>query len=88
VPLDALYPTMRVSSDDGKQQTHHRMSAMYENTYQEDVQNETYQEEGSYAKNVMMMALHHQRSPKPEHKSGPDYDAGSKSKTWRRRRSR
>ena len=60
-PLDALYPTMRVSSDDEKQQTHHRMSAMYENTYQEDVQNETYQEEGSYAKNVMMMALHHPR---------------------------
>jgi hypothetical protein len=32
-PLDALYPTMRVSSDDEKQQTHHRMSAMHELTY-------------------------------------------------------
>ena len=60
-PLDALYPTMRVSSDDEKQQTHHRMSAMHESTYKEDVQYETYQENGSRAKNMMMMALHHPR---------------------------
>ena len=60
-PLDALYPTMRVSSDGEKQQTHHRMSAMHESTYQEDVKNETYRENRSCAKNVVMTALHHPR---------------------------
>jgi hypothetical protein len=34
-PLDALYPTMRVLSNGEKQQTHNRMSAMYESTCQE-----------------------------------------------------
>jgi hypothetical protein len=34
-PLDTLYPTMRVSPDGEKQQTHHRMSAMHESTYQD-----------------------------------------------------
>jgi hypothetical protein len=29
-PLDALFPKIRVSSDDEKQQTHHRMPAMDE----------------------------------------------------------
>jgi hypothetical protein len=60
-PLDALYPTMRVSSDGEKQQTHQRMSAMHKSTYQEDVKTETYQEDRSCAKNVVMQALHHPR---------------------------
>ena len=58
-PLDALFPKIRVSSDDEYQHTHHRMPAMDESPYQEDVQDETYQEDGSRAKNVMTMALHH-----------------------------
>jgi hypothetical protein len=57
-PLDALFPTTQVSSADEKWQTHHRMPAMDESTYQEEVQNDTYQEEGSCAENVMMMAQH------------------------------
>jgi hypothetical protein len=32
---------------------------MDKSPYQEDVQDETYQEDGSRAKNVMTMALHH-----------------------------
>ena len=60
-PLDALYPTMRVSSEGEKQQTHNRMTAMHEITYQEAVKNKTYQENRSSAKNVMMKALHHPR---------------------------
>jgi hypothetical protein len=36
-PLDASFPTIRVPSDDEKQQTHHRMPAMDESPYQEDV---------------------------------------------------
>jgi hypothetical protein len=43
-PLDALYPTIRVSSDSKKLQTHNRVSAMHESTYQEDVMNESYRE--------------------------------------------
>ena len=58
-PLDALYPTMRVSSDGEKQQTHNRMTAMHEITYQEAVKNKTYQENRSSAKKVMMKALLH-----------------------------
>ena len=58
-PLDALYPMLRVSFDDGKQHTHHRMPAVHESTYLEDMQNKAYQEDGSRAKNVMTIALHH-----------------------------
>jgi hypothetical protein len=36
-PLDALYCTMRVLSDYEKQKTKHRMSAMHESTYKEDM---------------------------------------------------
>jgi hypothetical protein len=36
-PLDALYPMMRVISDYEKQKTNHRMSAMHESIYKEDV---------------------------------------------------
>jgi hypothetical protein len=45
-PLDALYPTMRVSSDGEKNKTYreNRMSAMHESTYQEDVKNKAYME--------------------------------------------
>jgi hypothetical protein len=43
---------MRVSSNDEKQQTLHRLSAMHESTYQEAVKNETYRENRSRAKNV------------------------------------
>jgi hypothetical protein len=69
-PLDALYPTMQVSSDGEMQQTHHRMTAMHESTNKEDVQNESYQETGSRAKTMMMMALCHPRDRrKPDHKS-------------------
>jgi hypothetical protein len=48
-PLDALYPTMRVSSDDERQQTHHRMSAIPEN--------KTYRENGSCAKKIAMITF-------------------------------
>jgi hypothetical protein len=41
-PLDALYPKMRVSTTDEKQQTLHRMTTMPVNTYKEAVKNETY----------------------------------------------
>jgi hypothetical protein len=58
-PLDSLYPTMRALSDGEKQQTHHRMPAMHESTYQEGVKDETYRENRSCAKKMMMMALHH-----------------------------
>ena len=34
---------------------------MYEITYKEDVQYETFQEDGSSAKNVMKITLHHPR---------------------------
>jgi hypothetical protein len=51
-PLDASYPKMRVSSNDEKQQTLHRMSTMPESTYQEAVKNETYRENGNNVKNV------------------------------------
>ena len=51
-PLDALYPKMRVFSNDERQQTLHRMSTMPESTYQEAVKNETYRENRSNAKNV------------------------------------
>jgi hypothetical protein len=37
VPLDALYPMMRVLSDHEKQKTRHRMSAMHKSTHKEDV---------------------------------------------------
>jgi hypothetical protein len=60
-PLDASYPTMRVSSDDEKQQTNHRMSTMHENIYKEDVKNKTYRENRSCVKNVVVTALHHTR---------------------------
>jgi hypothetical protein len=60
-PLDALFPTMRVPSDNEQQQTHHRMAAMHESTDQEDVQNKPYRENVSGAKNVMMRAIHHPR---------------------------
>jgi hypothetical protein len=59
-PLDASYPTMRVFSDSKKKQTHNRMSAMHESTYQEDVMNETYQEDvmnKTYREN-RMSAMH------------------------------
>ena len=80
-PLDALYPTIRVSSDDeNKKQTHYRMPAIHESTHQEDMQKEIDQENGSRAENVMTRALHH--------KSSPDYDTGNKLKTSNRRRSR
>jgi hypothetical protein len=39
--LNTSYPTMRVSSDGEKRQTHHRMSAIHESTYQEDVKKTT-----------------------------------------------
>jgi hypothetical protein len=51
-PLDALYPTMRVSSTDERKQTIHRLSAMHKSTYQEEVKNKTYRENRSCAKNV------------------------------------
>jgi hypothetical protein len=51
-PLDALYPKMRVSSNDEKLLTLHRMSTMPESTYQEAVKNETYREIRNNAKNV------------------------------------
>ena len=53
-PLDALYPTMRVPSDDEKQQTHHWMSAMHESTYHGDVKHGTYRGDRSCAKDVVM----------------------------------
>jgi hypothetical protein len=52
-PLDALYPKMRVSSNDEKLLTLHRMSTMPESTYQEAVKNETYREIRNNAKNVV-----------------------------------
>jgi hypothetical protein len=60
-PLDASYPTIRVFSVSKKLQTHHKMSAMHESTYQEDVMNETYRENRNCAKNVMVTAPHHPR---------------------------
>jgi hypothetical protein len=60
-PLDALFPMMQVLSDHEKQKTHHKMSTMHALTYKEDVQTVTYQENGSRAENVTMMALHHPR---------------------------
>ena len=60
-PLDALYPMMEGLSDYEKQKTTHRMSAMHKSTYKRDVQYEAYQEDGSSAKNVMKMTLHHPR---------------------------
>jgi hypothetical protein len=50
-PLDALYPKMRVSSNE-KQQTLHRMSTMPESTYYEAVKNETFRENRSNTKIV------------------------------------
>ena len=44
-----------------KKTTLHRLSAMYEITYKGDVQYKTFQEDGSSAKNVMPIALHHPR---------------------------
>jgi hypothetical protein len=44
-PLDALFPKIRVPSDDEIQHTHHRMPALDDSPHQEDVQHETYQED-------------------------------------------
>ena len=44
-----------------KKMTLNRLSAMYEITYKGDVQYKTFQEDGSSAKNVMPIALHHPR---------------------------
>jgi hypothetical protein len=74
-PLDALFPKIRVSSDDEKQQTHHRMPAMDESPYREPCQERD--DDGSTSPT---------RSPEPDHKASPDYNAGSKSKTRTRRR--
>ena len=60
-PLDALYPTMQVLSDGEKQQTHNRMSAMYESTCQEDVKNKTKRDNRSCAKITVMTAVHNPR---------------------------
>ena len=78
--LDALYPTIRVSSDDEEQQTHHRMPAMHKITYQEDMQNK------SCAKNVMILALHHQNDIM--HIMGLALMAGTCTKSRCQRRSR
>jgi hypothetical protein len=69
-PLDALYPTMQVLSDGEKQQTHNRMSAMYESTCQEDVKNKTKRDNRSCAKNRVMTALHNPRD-RQTHTTGP-----------------
>jgi hypothetical protein len=50
--LDALYPKIRVFSDDEKQQTPHTMSTMPVNTYKEAVENETYRGNKSDAQTV------------------------------------
>ena len=85
------YPTMRVLSDYEKKKTNHRMSAMHESTYKEDVKNKTYRENRSCAKNVMT-ALHYPRD-RQTHTTSPAqmtmtctvYNVGSKSKTRRSR---
>jgi hypothetical protein len=65
-PLDALYPTMRVSSNDEKQQTLHRISAMQESTHQKAVKNETYRENRGRARNVEgEQNVHHAREHLP-----------------------
>ena len=51
-PLDASYPTIRVSSNSKKLQTFHRLPTMHESTYQEDVKHKTYRENRSCVKNV------------------------------------
>ena len=43
--LDALYPMIRVSSDDEKQQTHDRRTAMHKSTHRGDVEYKSYQEQ-------------------------------------------
>ena len=45
---------IQVLSKSEKQQTHHRMSAMHESTYQGDVKHGTYREDRSCAKDVVM----------------------------------
>jgi hypothetical protein len=55
-PLDALFPKIRVSSND---ESPYQEDEQDESPYQVDVQDETYQENGSHAKNVMTMALYH-----------------------------
>jgi hypothetical protein len=50
-----------VPTNDENRQTLNRLSATHESTYQEEVMNEPYQENGSCDKNMMMMALHHPR---------------------------
>ena len=59
-PLDALYPKMRVSTNDEKQKTTHRMSVIHESTHKEDVMTKTYQEDvvnKTYRENTMS-AMH------------------------------
>ena len=67
--MDASYPKMRVLSDNKKQKTHNRMSAVNENIHRGDVKDKTYRENGNYTKNVLMSALHY---PIRHHRSSTD----------------
>jgi hypothetical protein len=64
---------MRDFSESKNQQTHNRMSAMHESTYQKDVKNKTYPgEQEPCQEHDDDGSPSHKRSPDPYHKYGHD----------------